>query len=56
MGVAKGREGKDRKRGGTKGYPSGGAREERNVRKADKDKERKRDGKVTEERMYEMEG
>lgn len=28
------------KRGGTKGYPSGGAREERNVRKADKEKER----------------
>jgi len=51
-------EGKGRiERGGrTKGYPSGGAREERNVRKADKDKERKRDGKVTEERMYEMEG
>lgn len=47
-------EGKDGKRGGTKGYPSGGAREERNVRKADKKKER--DGKFTEERMYEMDG
>lgn len=47
-------EGKERKHGGMKGYPSEGVRKD--VRKADKDKDRKRDGKVTKKRMYEIEG